>query len=61
MKDNNKAPIGIGPKDFWLTQRLVLLEDAIKKRLDCNIFWPIPLEWVEERNVLIEKLKIKKK
>ena len=53
MRNNDiKPPLGVTPTFIWIEQRLDILEKAIDKRLytACDI----PIEWIEERNILIE-------
>ena len=51
----NNSPIGIIPKNIWLEDRFNALEEAIKRRL--GTLYPIPPEWLEERNELLKEIK----
>jgi len=59
LKENNqKPPLGIMPRYIWDESRLIQLEQAIERRI-----WKvntIPIEWIEERNELIERLNKRK-
>lgn len=49
-----KPPLGIMPRYIWDESRLTQLEQAIERRIvKVNT---IPIEWIEERNELIERL-----
>lgn len=51
---NEKPPLGIMPRYIWGESRLIQLEKAIERRL--SKVNTIPIEWIEERNELIERL-----
>lgn len=54
----NKPPLGIMPRYIWDESRLTQLEQAIERRI--GKVNTIPIEWIEERNELIERLNKRK-
>lgn len=53
--DGQRPPLGIMPEYIWKEKRLEQLEKVINDRF-CTEF-AIPLEWVTERNKLVEEVK----
>jgi hypothetical protein len=49
-----KPPIGIEPKNIWLSTRYNALNEAIQRYKDAELV--IPIEWVEERNELVKRI-----
>jgi hypothetical protein len=49
-----KPPLGIMPRKFWEEKRAWDIMEAINRYLQANT--PIPSEWIEEYNELIEKI-----
>lgn len=52
--NKGKPPLGIMPKRFWKEDRLKEINRAISDRI--GTAWNIPLEWVVERNQILEEL-----
>lgn len=48
LKNKDKPPIGITPKEIWLLKRKISLYEAIERYLHAGI--NIPVKWVEEYN-----------
>ena len=51
-----KPPLGIMPRAIWIETRLESIEDAINRIFNEACTYPIPMEWIEEYNELIEML-----
>lgn len=49
-----KPPLGLIPRDIWLSERLFDIKEAIKRYLDED--YPIPDKWIEEYNELVNLL-----
>ena len=52
MESIKKPPLGVMPKDVWDRKRIQNLSSAINRYLFNRK--EIPIEWVKERNKLIE-------
>jgi len=52
--EREKPPLGVMSEKYWKEDRLKALEIAIAKR--CGTAWNIPLDWVIERNRLLNEL-----
>ena len=50
----NQPPLGLCPKDLLKQRRKIDIKEAIIRYLDAN--YPIPSEWVEEFNDILEEL-----
>lgn len=48
-------PLGLRPRFLLAEQRFAEIDDAIKRYL--SAYMPIPVEWIEERNEIIEYLR----
>lgn len=48
-------PLGLRPRLIVAEQRFAEIDDAIKRYL--SAYMPIPVEWIEERNGIIEYLR----
>lgn len=51
MNKYKKPPLGLTPRNIWLSERFYDINAAIKRYLDEN--YPIPDEWIEEYNELV--------
>lgn len=54
-RETSKPPLGIVPRKIWEDKRLEEIKSAILRYIDSR--HAIPLEWVEEYNELIERLR----
>ena len=52
MNKYKKPPLGLIPRNIWLSKRLFDIKEAIKRYLDAD--YPIPDKWIEEYNELVE-------
>lgn len=50
-----RIPIGIEPKNIWISRRINELKEAIKRYAES--FIPIPIEWINEYNEHIKNKK----
>lgn len=50
-----RPPLGVRPKFAWQIDRLEEIEEAIDRFMAAG--YPIPLEWMDERNELVKILK----
>jgi hypothetical protein len=50
-----KPPLGLIPKELWLQERLENIKRAIIRYAESE--YSIPVEWIEERDELLEKIK----
>ena len=50
----SKPPIGLMPRKFWDEKRLNEVSSAIARYI--NACRPVPPEWIEEYNELVERL-----
>lgn len=48
-------PLGLKPRFIVVEQRFAEIDGAIKRYL--SAYLPIPVEWIEERNEIIEYLR----
>ena len=53
LPEEDKPPLGIMPKFIWNEKRLSELILAIQRYL--NVEMPIPIDWIEEYNNLINE------
>lgn len=54
MNRYKKPPLGLTPRNIWLSERLFDIKEAIKRYLDED--YPIPNKWIEEYNELVNLL-----
>ena len=53
-----KTPLGLTPRCIRNAERLDEINSAISRYVNSDYQLPIPNEWLDERNELIEKLKL---
>jgi hypothetical protein len=51
----DKPPLGIMPRHIWESKRILELICTFDRYLNAN--YPLPIEWVEEYNYLLGRLK----
>jgi hypothetical protein len=56
MNVQPKPPLGIMPRYLWIEKRIQDLAEAIGRYIESP--FPIPTEWVDERNQLLMELDI---
>lgn len=54
IKKCEKPPLGLAPHKYWVQERLTNINNAIARYMETNT--PIPAEWIEEYNKLIEDI-----